>query len=899
MNLKFHTGRMLAVCTVTGFLMGSGLVLGHRSVDKAAHELGSHSLALHEVDNLEAALKNYVYVADLVLQKEVTSLLNSTVRWSSEILQIVLRIGTSALAADKADEIARIDADVRRVQELIDQGATCNGNDRKATLARLAADAYTTATSLVDRTRNLSEQMHRRSTYHEEDLEAQRVFLVILSWIAAVVYVIVVLMSWFWSVQTMVRPIERLSDAAERAQLDNESFVVEEGGPDEVRRLTRNISSFVRTRADFLATMSHELRTPLNGIINMNELMLGTRLDSEQRELVRSAKGAGEALLAIINDILDFSKIQAHKLELEQAPFALRELVDSAIDIVTPPAATKGLELAAIVDHRVPLTVLGDPTRLRQVLVNLLNNAVKFTAKGRITVRIAPDESGTLLNFGIEDTGVGIPPEVQSTLFRAFQQGDSSTTRKFGGTGLGLAICRELATLMGGEIGVTSTVGQGSRFWFTIRGHGDGKPDGQALPQEVKDRSVVVLSARDAVGAAMRERFLALGLAPERVAVLATTALLPDGQLPDWVVVDAHGWSEPLAELVEGLRTRVGALGRVAIVEQRLGPRSLPNELHAAIDRLSLATELTAVRQWLTSKAPTAAAANDAGKDEERQLRGRVLVADDNPVNRRIARTFLERAGCEVVTVEDGQEAIDHLLAHACDVVLMDCQMPRLHGLEATRRIRSLERAQGLAEGTPRHLPILALTAADDSKEKQACAEAGMDGFLSKPFARRDLLVAIERVLTPATADGEQPKSPSGAKGRILIVDDNSMNQRVVKAIVERAGFETVLVDNGQLAVDYVTNNACDLVLMDCQMPVLDGWEATRVLREMESLGRLQHCRRSPLPILAVTANAMEGDREKCLAAGMNDYLTKPVKQQRVLDAIAEHLKKSPARGRA
>jgi CheY-like chemotaxis protein len=258
---------------------------------------------------------------------------------------------------------------------------------------------------------------------------------------------------------------------------------------------------------------------------------------------------------------------------------------------------------------------------------------------------------------------------------------------------------------------------------------------------------------------------------------------------------------------------------------------------------------------------------------------------------------FLERSGCTVTLAQDGQEAIDLLLAQPFDVVLMDCQMPRLDGLEATRRLRRLEADERLAEGSPVPLPIVALTASDAPEDRAACAAAGMGEVLPKPFAAKDLIATVARLLGDRQQADAAPARPA-AQTRVLVVDDNPMNQRVMAAIVRKAGYAVTLVGDGQQAVDHLREHPCDVVLMDCQMPVLDGWEATSLLRELEKLGQLPSGTRSPLPILAVTANAMEGDREKCLSAGMDDYLTKPVKPQQVLDAIARQLKRRLATSR-
>ena len=893
MNLKLHTGRLLAICTFSGFAIGTGLVAGYRHVDNAAYELGSHSVALREVDNLDTQLRDYLYLSDLILLRDVTGLLDSTLRWSDEIRSIAERLAETQLASDKTADIDSLVQDVARVQAIIEEGATIAASDnRRDRMVELAGEVEDVATSLIERTDRLASQMRRRSSIHEEDLGGRRMFLYIATWASAIVYSVIVLMAWFWSVQTMVRPIERLSDAAERARLGNETLEPVEEGPDEVRRLSRNVSQFVRTRADFLATMSHELRTPLNGVINMNELMLATPLDEEQRELAQSARSAGQALFGIINDILDFSKIQANKLTLENEPFSIRELVDGTIDIFRGRSAPDSLLLAGIVDHRVCDEVRGDATRLRQVLVNLVGNAVKFTAKGRVIVRIGihPDDEDLLL-FRVEDTGPGVPEEVQPRLFHAFQQGDSSTTRNFGGTGLGLAICRELSNLMGGSIGLESTEGVGSTFWFSARLTHTARP---TTPP--KRGRVVVHGLRPEILESTTERLLAAGTHEDDILTVSDSESFPSLLCSgDRVLLDGAGLSDGVNETIVLVRDQIGSDGRIAVLEDRVAA-SLRGVVDSSTPRIPISTSIPPLQSWLTA---TLLAAGDT--ESSKPLSGHILVVDDNPINRRVACAFLEKAGCTTDTAVDGQDAIDKLLQYAFHVVLMDCQMPRLDGFEATRRIRGLEQNQRLASPSP--LPIVALTADDDRSRIAACHAAGMQAVVSKPFGVNDLLTEVRRALSntsttslPATAQQAgsprpaQPPTTEAAALRVLIVDDNKMNQRVLDTIVRRAGYATTLATDGQQAVDHLRSHACDLVLMDCQMPVLDGWEATRVIRELESLGQLPRGTRSPLPIVAVTANAMDGDRERCMEAGMNEYLTKPVKAPKVLATIGHQL---------
>jgi PAS domain S-box-containing protein len=422
-----------------------------------------------------------------------------------------------------------------------------------------------------------------------------------------------------------------------------------------------------RAKSKFLANMSHEIRTPMNGVLGMNELLLGTPLDATQRRFAESAQRSGQALLRIINDILDFSKIEAGRLELENVEFDLRGIVGDVLEMFGATARGKGLALQSQLAPALPRTFRGDPLRLRQILTNLVGNAVKFTDQGAITIEVeladappVPGESGAaaslrtavagtgespprdLLRFRVRDTGIGMDAAAQARLFTAFSQADGSTTRRFGGTGLGLAICRQLAELMGGRIGVDSRVGEGSCFWFTVL--------------------------------------------LERVAAA--------GAVADAAPAAAHGDTQPAAQA----QRAAGAAARGA------------SAAHAA--------------------------ASPACADGP--IAARVLLAEDNPVNQEVAVAMLEQLGCSVVRAANGRAAVTHALAERFDLVLMDCQMPEMDGFDATRMLRA-------SGGLGAQVPIVALTANALAGDRDRCLDAGMDDYLSKPFSFEQLGAALRR----------------------------------------------------------------------------------------------------------------------------------------------------------
>ena len=513
------------------------------------------------------------------------------------------------------------------------------------------------------------------------------------------------------------------------------------------QELTLKAQAAEKAKSHFLATMSHEIRTPLNGVIGMASILADTELNEMQRECVETINVSGESLLAVINDILDYSKIEAGRLELEKRSFNLRQCVEEAFDIFATQLRSKRLEAIYLVAPEIPTNVVGDATRLRQILVNLIGNAIKFTAEGEIAVNVeckAKEENGHQLQFSVSDSGIGIPAEAAGKLFNAFQQVDSSTTRQFGGTGLGLAICKRLTSLMGGSIWVESTLGKGSTFHFTVL----------------------------------------LDVAPPG--------------------------------------------------EQENSP---------------------GISGLLKSRS--------------------ALIVDDHPTNRRILELQLRFWGMKAIAVSSGQEALKLIARRKFDAILVDLLMPEMNGITLAREIRRKSQTPLLllsSTGEPISNEDASLFAHQISKPIKHSvlfhSLLKLTGALEQP-----LRTAVDKKLDGALAE----KNPL----RILLAEDNAVNQKVGLLMLSRLGYTANAVPNGKRALEALDKAAYDLILMDIQMPEMNGIDATRLIRET------YHDQR-PM-VVALTAEALEGDEERFLSLGFDAYLSKPLqahKLQKVLEAI-------------